>query len=106
MLVYGRRNLQSLTIVEDRLVSELNISKRILKDKGTLSLTVSDIFNAQDFTTRVNYLNQNSGGFRDFDNRFITFGFSYKFGNTKLKTNAPDPDEEEREERKRIKDID
>lgn len=102
-LIYGSRNLQGLTIVEDRLVSDLSISKRILKDKGTLSLTVSDLFNEQDFTTSVNYLNQDSRQFTDIDNRFITLGFSYKFGNTKLNDNKRETDAIERE---RIKDID
>ncbi|MCC1483421.1 TonB-dependent receptor [Winogradskyella sp. E313] len=103
LLVFGSRNLQGLTIVEDRLVSDLSISKRILKDKGTLFLTVSDLFNEQDFTTSVNYLNQDSRQFTDLDNRFITLGFSYKFGNTKLNENKRDIDAEERE---RIKDPD
>jgi len=96
------KNLQQLQTVENRLVSELSVSKRILNDKGVLSLSVEDIFNLQDYETSTRYLNQSSSSFVDSDNRYIKLGFRYKFGNTKLKTNERTTSAEERQ---RLKDL-
>lgn len=96
------KNLQRLQIVEGRWISELSVSKNILKNKGVLSLSVSDIFNMQDYESSINYLNQSSQRFIDSDNRYIKIGFSYKFGNTKLNTNERRTSEEGRD---RLKDL-
>lgn len=98
---YGK-NLQKLRTVEDRLVSEISISKSIFDKKGIISLTIEDLFNEQDYTFSNRYLNQSSSTFLNSDNRFIKLGFRYKFGNTKLSTNERTTDAEERE---RIKDL-
>lgn len=86
-LIWVGKNLQGLRIVDNRLVSEFSISKTILKGQGSLSLTAEDLFNTQDYTQTTNYLNQNSSNFYNSDNRTISLGFRYKFGNTKLNTN-------------------
>ena len=99
------KNLQQFQSVEDRLVSELSVSKSILKKRGVISLSVEDFFNLQDQETSTDYLNQLNSSFVDYDNRYIKLGFRYNFGNTKLKTNEPDPDQEELDERKRLKDL-
>ena len=96
------KNLQSLQTVEDRLVSDISISKSILNNKGIISLAIQDIFNLQDYDTSVQYLNQSSRSFVDADNRTIKIGFRYKFGNTKLSTNERATSAEERE---RLKDL-
>ena len=102
ILGWSNRNLQRLQIVENRLISILNISKTVLNKKGIISLAVEDIFNYQDFDTSINYLNQSSRRFQDFDTRFIRLGFRYKFGNTQLSSNERSADTEERA---RIKDL-
>lgn len=91
------RNLQGFQIVEDRLFSELAISKTILKKKGVLSLSVSDLFNMQDPNSNVRYRNQFSLSFSDIDNRFIKLGFRYKFGNTRLESNERNIQTDERD---------
>ena len=96
------KSLQRLQTVENRLVSELSVSKRVLNDKGVITLSVEDIFNLQDYETSTRYLNQYSSSFVDSDNRYIKLGFRYKFGNTKLKTNERTTSAEER---KRLKDL-
>ena len=96
------KNLQQFQTVEDRLVSELSISKSIFKKKGIISLSIEDMFNLQDYESSIQYLNQSSSSFVDGDNRFIKLGFRYKFGNTKLNTNERST---ELEERDRIKDL-
>lgn len=97
VLTWVGKNLQGFQTVEDRLFSDLAISKTILNKKGILSLSVSDLFNMQDSDSNVKYQNQFSTRFVDIDNRFVRLGFRYKFGNTKLNSNARAIDSEERE---------
>ncbi|MDN3491555.1 TonB-dependent receptor domain-containing protein [Winogradskyella bathintestinalis] len=101
-LTWVGKNLQQFQKIENRLVTELSISKSIFKKKGVISLTVEDIFNLQDFETTTDYLNQSNSSFVDSDNRFIKLGFRYKFGNTKLSTNERATSAEERD---RLKDM-
>ncbi|WP_299362894.1 outer membrane beta-barrel family protein [Winogradskyella sp.] len=101
-LVYGSKNLQQFQIIEDRLVSELSISKSIFNKKGTISLTLGDMFNLQDYDKSIDYLNQSSRRIDDIDNRYIRLGFRYNFGNTKLNTNERTTKAEERD---RLKDL-
>jgi outer membrane receptor protein involved in Fe transport len=96
-LTWVGKNLQGLQTFEDRLVSELSISKTILNKKGIISLSVSDIFNDQDFNSSTDYLNQFNSDFVNADNRYIKIGFRYKFGNTKLTTNESTKEVEERD---------
>lgn len=96
------KNLQQFQTIENRLVSELSVSKTVLNKKGVLFLAVDDFFNTQDFDSSINYLNQSSSSFIDVDTRFIKLGFRYNFGNTKLKTNERTTSAEERE---RLKDF-
>ena len=96
------KNLQQFQTVEDRLVSELSLSKTVFKKKGVISLAVEDFFNLQNYETSTHYLNQSSSSFIDRDNRYIKLGFRYNFGNTKLSTNERTTSAEERE---RLKDM-
>jgi hypothetical protein len=96
-LTWVGKNLQGFQIVEDRLLSELAISKTILNKKGVISLSVSDLFNTHDFDYSTQYQNQFSFGHADIDDRYVRLGFRYKFGNTKLNSNARAIDTEERE---------
>ena len=86
-LTYVSSRLQGFRVVDDRLFSNVSISKTILKGKGVLSLAISDLFNEQDFNVTTQFLDQDNSNFTDIDNRTIKFGFRYRFGNTKLETN-------------------
>ncbi|WP_417371176.1 outer membrane beta-barrel family protein [Gelidibacter japonicus] len=86
-LVYLSKSISGFREVKDVLMSNLSISKRILKDKATISLVATDLFNTQDFNISSRYLNQNNSTFFDQDTRTIKLGFRYKFGNTNLETN-------------------
>ena len=101
-LEWSNKNLVDFQTAENRLISSINISKTIFKNKGVISLSFEDIFNYQDFETSIAYLNQSSTRFQNLDNRFVRLGFRYKFGNTKLSTNERTTDAEERE---RLKDL-
>lgn len=96
-LTWVGKSLQGFQTVEDRLISDLAISKTILNKKGIISLSVSDLFNTHDFDYRTQYQNQFSFGHADIDDRYVRLGFRYKFGNTKLNSNARAIDTEERE---------
>ncbi|REG89365.1 TonB-dependent receptor domain-containing protein [Winogradskyella sediminis] len=96
------KNLQQFQTVEDRLVSELSLSKTVFKKKGVISLAVEDFFNLQNYEASTHYLNQSSSSFIDRDTRYIKLGFRYKFGNTKLSTNERTTSAEERQ---RLKDM-
>jgi len=101
-LFWINRSQQNLQTVEEQLVTSFSMSKSILNGKGIISLSAEDLFNKQDQSTSVNYLNQSSRSFVDADNRYIKLGFRYKFGNTKLNINERTTSAEERD---RIKDL-
>lgn len=101
-LVWVGKSVIALSEVKERLFSSLSISKSILNKKATISLSAEGLFNLQNETYTINYLNQSSRSFTDIDNRFIKLGFRYNFGNTKLSTNERSTSAEERE---RIKDL-
>lgn len=94
------RNLQNLMLLDERLFSTLSISKTLFNRKALLSLSIEDLFNYQDQYANARYLNQFSSFFSDLDNRTITIGFRYTFGNTKLETNERSLS---RDERQRLK---
>lgn len=96
-LVYLSKSVNGFREIDEMLMSNLSISKKILKDKGTISLVISDLFNTQDFNIRSRYLNQNNSTFYDQDTRTIKLGFRYKIGNTNLETNQRIISEEETE---------
>ncbi len=96
-VIYASKNLQGFQTVDGRLISDLSISKKLFKDKATLSLAFADLFNKQDFTVRTKYGRQDNYNFHNQDNRYVKLGFSYKFGNTSLQTNERTKDKKERD---------
>ena len=96
-LTYASKNLQSLQIAGGLLLSELSLRKSLFKNKGALSLVISDLFNEQDFAVTSRYINQRNSNFTDSDTRYIKLGFSYKFGNTTLTTNEQTISKKERD---------
>ncbi|WP_298893698.1 outer membrane beta-barrel family protein [uncultured Psychroserpens sp.] len=96
-VIWIGKNLQAFQIVEDRLFSQIAISKTLFKKQGTITLSAGDLFNMQDEKSRVRYQNQFNFSRSDIDNRYVTLGFRYKFGNTKLETNQRKIDREERD---------
>lgn len=96
-LTHIGKNIVGMRTIDARLVSNLSIKKTIFNKKGTLSLAIADLFNTQDYGVKTRYANQDNYLFYDDDNRYIKLGFSYKFGNTTLKTNARTAEREERE---------
>jgi len=86
-LAYSTKFLQGTVYGDSFLFSNLSLSKKVLNNKGSVSLMFSDIPNLQDIGSRSRFANQNNYVFHDLDTRYVKLGFSYKFGNTTLQTN-------------------
>lgn len=98
-IYYLGKNIQGFRIIDTRWDTYFTISKRLFKDKGSISLSMSDLFNKQDYSSSLDFLNQKSNILNDFDTRYIKLGFRYKFGNTKLSTNERYSEEDVRLEK-------
>jgi len=98
-IYYLGKNIQGFRIIDTRWDTYFTISKRLFKDKGSISLSMSDLFNKQDYSSSLDFMNQRSNILNDFDTRYIKLGFRYKFGNTKLSTNERYSEEDVRLEK-------
>jgi hypothetical protein len=79
----------------------LGIKRKILNDKGIVSINFSDIFRGTIMPARVSFLDQRSVAKTDSDIRGIRINFSYRFGRPKTKQ-VKDHVTGNREERSRI----
>ncbi|WP_169786426.1 outer membrane beta-barrel protein [Pseudalgibacter alginicilyticus] len=84
------------SIISDRLGLDINLRKSLWKNRASISLGVSDIFNTKNYNQTTKYLNQDILLKSRIENRLVMFGFNYKFGNTHLKNNQKEIDLEER----------
>lgn len=68
---------------------DLSVKKKIMNDKGTLTFAFRDLLNTQRWaqSSQVGQVNQSS--VRKWESQGLFIGFSYRFGNQKLKTNQP-----------------
>ncbi|TKB98965.1 TonB-dependent receptor domain-containing protein [Pedobacter cryophilus] len=66
---------------------DLSVKKKIMNDKATLTFTFRDLLNTQRWaqSSQVGEVNQSS--VRKWESQGLYVGFSYRFGNQKLKTN-------------------
>ena len=55
---------------------------QVLKNKGTVTLTVSDIFNTRQFGMDLVLPNVNQQFLRKMESRILYVGFNYRFGST------------------------
>lgn len=97
VITYISANIQGFQKVDSRLLTDLSLRKTMLKGKGILSLSISDLLNDHDFFVRTKFLDQNSSVFSNLDNRYVRVGFRYRFGNTGLSTNEKTLSKEERD---------
>ena len=96
-IIYLGENVYGLQTNRERWDTYFTISKTVLKSKGSVTLSLSDLFNKQDFSRSLNFLDQRSNISNDLDTRYIKLGFRYKLGNTSLTTNERSKLKEERE---------
>lgn len=102
IITYITSNIQGFQEVDSRLLTELSFRKTMLKGKGVLSLSFSDLFNDHDFFVRTKFSDQNSSVFSNLDYRYVKLGFRYKFGNTTLSPIGKELTKEEEERRVRL----
>ena len=92
-VTYIHKYIDGFQNVGTTIHSNLSFRKTILKGKGAISLSFSDLFNRQNYFTTTTILEptspfyQNNSLYQDIDDRYVKVGFRYKFGNTKLSTN-------------------
>ena len=67
----------------------LAFSKDILKDKGTLALNVSDVFNSRKRITETNLFSQNAYSEFQWRERQINLSFTYRFNRSKNEREKP-----------------
>jgi iron complex outermembrane receptor protein len=76
------------------------ISKQVLNKKGTIKLTALDIFNTYRDRSTVKYQNLDMKIYDKVETRIFRIGFTYRFGNTSLKSSTKhDTSNEEEQER-------
>ena len=70
------------------ITADMGISKRMLKNKVNMSLSISDIFNSLVYNKEINYGGVNAVVNQKEESRFATIAFKYKFGNNNVKEKA------------------
>jgi len=65
----------------------LRVRKTFWNKNASISLGIQDIFNQGNHFTSRQYLNQNNSNLHRSENRLLTIGFRYKFGNVRIKGN-------------------
>ncbi|MBP0902452.1 outer membrane beta-barrel protein [Mariniflexile gromovii] len=76
---------------------DINFRKTLFKNRASINIGLADVFNTKNFTSSTKYLNQDVYQNSRMENRLLTFGFNYKFGNSNIKNNQKEIDLEERE---------
>ena len=71
----------------DEWSTRAGVSKSILNDNGSIKLSISDIFNSQDYKYTSQYQNLNLTGFEKAGSRFVTATFTYRFGKQSVQNN-------------------
>lgn len=79
--------------------TSISSGRKILKDRGNLSLSVNDIFFSGITKSLRNYGNIEYSLNSKYDSRNIRFNFSYRFGNTKIETRKRSPGSEDEQRR-------
>ena len=64
-----------------------SVRKKIWDKKASITLGVDDIFNTNNIPVVSRYANQDNGYFARTESRLFRVGFTYNFGNSKLRDN-------------------
>ena len=76
---------------------DISFRKSLWNNRASINLGVVDIFNKLNFRQTTKYLNQDLFLNSRIENRLLTFGFNYKFGNFRLTTNKKEIELNERD---------
>lgn len=69
--------------IKEIFMADLALSKKVLKNKGTLNLRFSDIFNTRKFRFQTSGINFYQEGMRNRESQNIYLSFTYRFGKLK-----------------------
>lgn len=85
---YMSKQLWGSFVINDRYSADLGIQKSLLKDKGTLKLSLNDIFNTNHGGGYARYGNVDLTSLNHWDSRQLNMTFTYRFGKDTFKTRA------------------
>ncbi|WP_370476205.1 outer membrane beta-barrel family protein [Tamlana flava] len=74
----------------------INFKKTFWDNRAALNIGVTDVFNNQNYSSTIKYLNQDNYSDLRRETRLFVLGFNYKFGNVFLKNSERHPELEER----------
>ncbi|HEY5462076.1 MAG TPA: TonB-dependent receptor [Hanamia sp.] len=77
---YRSRGIEGQIVINPMWRLDAGLEKQVLKNKGTLKLSVRDIFNSQNFSGSVNFQDIDVYISNIRDNRTVSLTFSYRFG--------------------------
>ncbi len=77
---YRSKGIESQIVINPLWRMDAGVQKQILKNKGSLKLSVRDIFNSQNFSGYVNYQDIDLKIKNTRINRTVSLTFSYRFG--------------------------
>ncbi len=83
---YSSEQLISNIIVRPNYTIDLGLQRKILKDKGTIKVAVSDIFDTGRGSAYAKYDNVNIDVKNRYDSRRLQISFNYNFGKSEFKT--------------------
>ena len=63
----------------------MGVSKKIWNEKGSIRISLTDPFNTQRWQQTAETKNIQLSTWRKWESRNITIGFSWRFGNSKIK---------------------
>ena len=88
---------------KNQLTSNIGFYKSIWNNRAVITLNYNDIFLSQNQPLKSRYLNQDNEFLALPETNTITLGFTYKFGNFRLKKNAVStPEDQERTKAKGV----
>ncbi len=83
-------------LMDDFTTVSISARKTFWNNRAEFTLTVNDIFDTTDRKLESNFLNQRNSYFAKTESRYLLLGFIYNFGNFRLKENANQIRNEER----------
>lgn len=77
---YRSKGIESQIVINPMWRLDAGVQKQIIKNKGSLKLSIRDIFNSQNFSGTVNFKDIDVYIKNQSDSRVVSLTFSYRFG--------------------------
>ncbi|WP_294214757.1 outer membrane beta-barrel family protein [uncultured Chryseobacterium sp.] len=96
---YNSAGIQGIYRVRANSFVDIGLKMNVLKKAGTVKLTATDIFNANNNFVSINFRDQQSHFFYQRESRFVTLSLLYRFGNNANSTRNRKTASEEEQKR-------